>query len=57
MLCKEGGSGFAKLTRLTRTIDRTIMLRPLQFEIINKKWVVNITIPLYEREGVYDAYE
>lgn len=54
---REGGSGFAKLARLTRTVDRTLVTHPLAFGIVEHQWVIKITIPLYEREGFYDAYE
>ncbi len=54
---REGGSGFAKLARFTKTIDRTLVAYPLAFDIVNCQWVIKITIPLFEREGFYDAYE
>lgn len=54
---REGGSGFAKLARLARPVNRTLVSQPLAFDIIDQRWVIKITIPLYEREGLYDAYE
>ncbi len=53
----EGGSGFAKLARLTRFVKREQILQPLEFDIVEQQWMVRITIPLYEREGLYEAYE
>lgn len=53
----EGGSGFPKLARLTRLVDRTLVLHPLAFDIVEQRWMIQITIPLYEREGLYEAYE
>ncbi len=53
----EGGSGLPKLARLTRLVDRTLVLHPLEFDIVDQRWMIQITIPLYEREGLYEAYE
>ena len=54
---REGGSGLAKLARLTRTVNRTLVAHPLIFDIIDQRWATQVTIPIYEREGLYDAYE
>ncbi len=54
---REGGSGFAKLARLTRTVDRSLVSHPLSFDIVAQQWVIKITVPFYEREGLYEAYE
>lgn len=53
----EGGSGFAKLARLTRLVKREQIPQPLEFDIVKQQWMIRITIPLYEREGLYEAYE
>tara|TARA_R110002050_G_scaffold57423_5_gene129259 strand:- start:178007 stop:181378 length:3372 start_codon:yes stop_codon:yes gene_type:complete len=53
---KEGGSGFAKLARFATHMDRAIIPKPLEFDIFDDKWMIKITIPLYEQEGVYNAY-
>lgn len=52
----EGGSGFAKLSRLTRFVERTLVPQPLEFGIFEQRWMIKITIPFYEREGLYEAY-
>lgn len=55
---KEGGSGFAKLARMTNAVDRTICEYPLDFGIDeHDRWFVKVVIPLYEREGIFDAYD
>jgi hypothetical protein len=52
----EGGSGFAKLSRLTRFVERTLVSHPLEFDIVEEQWMIQISIPFYEREGLYEAY-
>lgn len=54
---REGGSGFAKLARLVRTVDRKLCARPMDFGLQEERWYTQVTIPLYEREGAYEAYE
>jgi len=53
----EGGSGLAKLARLTRFVDRSLIPHALEFDIVERQWMIQITIPLYEREGLYEAYQ
>lgn len=55
---KEGGSGFAKLARVTSAVDRSVCEKPLDFGINEQgNWFVKVAIPLYERDGAFDAYE
>lgn len=55
---KEGGSGFAKLARMAYAVDKNICSNPLDFGIDSQnRWYVKVVIPLYERDGVFDAYE
>lgn len=53
---KEGGSGLAKLARAVRMAKRPDGCSPLSVAVKNGCWVVSISIPLYERAGVYDAF-
>lgn len=54
----EGGSGFAKLARMTRTIDKAIVGQPLDFGVkAPASWYVRVCIPLYKRDLSYDAYQ
>ena len=54
---REGGSGFAKLARLTHQVDRGSYEHPLDFGVKEDRWYTTVTIPLYLREVAYDAYE
>lgn len=54
----EGGSGFAKLARMTRTIDKSVVGQPLDFGVqAPSSWYVRVCIPLYKRDSSYDAYQ
>lgn len=53
---REGGSGFAKLSRMSRYVDRALCPTPLDFGVDSKRWFTIVTIPLYERNGVYETY-
>lgn len=53
----EGGSGFPKLARLTRSVPRSIDNQPFDFGLVDGWWFTKITVPLYEREGAFEAYE
>lgn len=53
----EGGSGFPKLARLARTVSREICPHPFDFGIQGDQWFTRLTVPLYEREGAFEAYE
>lgn len=57
MASREGGSGFAKLARLSRYVDRAYCPSPLGFGVIEKKWFTTVTIPLFERDGAYEAFQ
>ena len=53
----EGGSGFAKLARISQAVDRATVADPLHFELSSSgRFNVSVSIQLYEREGVFDAY-
>lgn len=53
----EGGSGLAKLSRLTRTINRDAYEIPLDINIVNSQyWHISVCIPIYRRGEAYDAY-
>ncbi len=53
----EGGSGFPKLGRLTRAVPRDHAPHPFDFGIEDGQWVTRVTVPLYEQEGAFEAYE
>lgn len=57
LISQEGGSGFAKLGRLTRSVSRVVCPRAFDFGIEDDQWFTRLTVPLYEREGVFEAYE
>lgn len=54
---REGGSGFAKLARLVRFVNRAQCLEPFNFGLKDSRWFVQVTVPLFEREGRFEAYE
>ena len=54
---KEGGSGFPKLARLARSVPAEICPTPFDFGVEGDSWFTQITVPLYERNGAYDAYD
>ncbi|MGE8441407.1 MAG: hypothetical protein ACN6OS_07440 [Comamonas testosteroni] len=53
----EGGSGFPKLSRLARAVPNDVNDKPFNFGIDEHDWWTMVSFPLYEREGVYEAYE
>lgn len=53
----EGGSGFPKLSRLARSVPKDVNGRPFYFGVDEYGWMTTVSFPLYEREGVYEAYE
>lgn len=57
LISVEGGSGFPKLARLTRAVSRDACPRPFDFGIEGDRWYTRLTVPLYEREGAFEAYE
>ncbi len=57
LISLEGGSGFPKLARLTRSVPRDACPHPFDFGIEDDRWYTRLTLPLYEREGAYEAYE
>lgn len=57
LISLEGGSGFPKLARLTRTVSREICAQPFDFGVQDDGWFTRISVPLYEREGAYEAFE
>lgn len=57
LINREGGSGFPKLARLTRSVPRELCEQPFDFGIKEGQWFTRLTVPLYEREGVFEAYE
>jgi hypothetical protein len=54
---KEGGSGFPKLARLARSVPAEICPTPLDFGIEGNGWFTQVTVPLYKRDGAFDAYD
>lgn len=57
LISLEGGSGFPKLARLSRSVPREACARPFDFGIEDDHWYTRLTVPLYEREGAFEAYE
>lgn len=53
----EGGSGFPKLSRLARSVPKDVNEKPFNFGVDEHGWRTTVSFPLYEREGVYEAYE
>lgn len=53
----EGGSGFPKLSRLARAVPKNVNDKPFNFGVDEQGWRTTVSFPLYEREGVYEAYE
>ena len=53
---REGGSGFAKLSRMSRYVDRGVCPMPLDFGVSSGRWYTVVTIPLVERNDVYETY-
>ncbi len=54
---KEGGSGFPKLARLARATPAGVCPKPFDFGIEGDNWFTQVTVPLYERDGAFDAYD
>lgn len=52
----EGGSGFAKLLRITRTIDRIKYPEPLNISLNKDMLCTTLCVPVYSRGDSYDAY-
>lgn len=57
LISREGGSGFPKLARLTSSVPRDCCPKPFEFGIEGGRWYTKLTVPLYEREGAFEAYE
>jgi hypothetical protein len=57
LIAREGGSGFAKLARAVRMVDRSVCPAPLEFGIESGVWYVETYIPLYDRGDKFDAYQ
>lgn len=57
LMSTEGGSGFAKLARMTINVDKITHPQPFKF-FVNQDgdWEVKVCIPLYARGEAYDAY-
>ena len=54
---KEGGSGFPKLARLSRLVPTEICPTPFDFGVEGDSWFTQVTVPLYKRDGAFDAYD
>lgn len=52
----EGGSGFPKLSRLSRSVPLEVNGEPFTFGVDELGWFTTVSIPVYEHEGVYEAY-
>lgn len=57
LISVEGGSGFPKLSRLARSVPKSLNDKPFDFGVDKHGWWTTVSFPLYEREGVYEAYE
>jgi hypothetical protein len=57
LISLEGGSGFPKLARLTRSVPRETCSEPFFFDVEDGKWITRVTVPLYKREEAFEAYE
>ncbi|WP_322470197.1 hypothetical protein SOM08_05335 [Hydrogenophaga sp. SNF1] len=57
LISVEGGSGFPKLSRLARAVPKDFNDKPFNFGVNEYGWWTTVSFPLYEREGVYEAYE
>ena len=57
LISLEGGSGFPKLARLTRSVPRDVCPEPFSFSVVDGKWLTRVSVPLYSREGAFEAYE
>lgn len=57
LISREGGSGFPKLARLTRSVPRETCSEPFSFGVEEGRWFTRVTVPLYDREGAFEAYE
>ncbi|NHL00501.1 hypothetical protein [Rubrivivax benzoatilyticus] len=57
LISLEGGSGFPKLARMSRSVAREACAQPFDFGIEDEYWYTRVTVPLYEREGAFEAYE
>lgn len=57
LISLEGGSGFPKLARLTRSVPREKCPQPFDFGVDDGQWFTRLSVPLYEREGAFEAYE
>lgn len=53
----EGGSGFPKLARLARAVSREACSDPFDFGVDAEQWFTRISLPLYLRDGAFEAYE
>lgn len=57
LISVEGGSGFPKLSSMTRSVPRDVCMSPFDFGIEGDRWFTRLVVPLYEREGAFEAYE
>ncbi len=57
LISLEGGSGFPKLARLARAVPKDVCPQPFDFGVDENRWYTSVTVPLYDREGAYEAYE
>jgi hypothetical protein len=57
LISLEGGSGFPKLARLTSSVPREVCAQPFDFGVEDGEWYTRLTVPLYEREGAFEAYD
>lgn len=57
LINSEGGSGFPKLARLTRGVRPNVCPQAFDFGVENGQWFTRLTLPLYGREGAFEAYE
>jgi hypothetical protein len=56
LVSREGGSGFPKLARYARYVPVEATGNALDFGIDEGQWYTRVSVPLYEKDGVYDAY-
>jgi hypothetical protein len=56
LVSQEGGSGFPKLARYARYVPIEAIGKSFDFGVDDGRWYTRVSVPLYDKEGVYDAY-